>query len=85
MKEQLNAIYEKAIESIKNAEQMKDIDELKVKILGKKGELTGILKGMGKLAPEERPVLGELANKIRAEIENKIDETKKEFSSKEQH
>ena len=43
MKEQLNAIYEKAIESIKNAEQMKDIDELKVKILGKKGELTGCL------------------------------------------
>ena len=38
-------------------EQMKDIDELKVKILGKKGELTGILKGMGKLAPEERPVI----------------------------
>ena len=84
MKEQLNAIYEKAIESIKNAEQMKDIDELKVKILGKKGELTGILKGMGKLAPEERPVIGELANKIRADIENKIDETKKEFAAKEQ-
>ena len=47
MKEQLNAIYEKAVESIKNAEQLKDIDDIKVKILGKKGELTGILKGMG--------------------------------------
>ncbi len=40
MKEQLNAIYEKAVESIKNAEQLKDIDEIKVKVLGKKGELT---------------------------------------------
>lgn len=44
MKEQLNAIYEKAIESIKNAEQMKDIDELKVKILGKKANLQEYLK-----------------------------------------
>lgn len=84
MKEQLNAIYEKAVDSIKNAEQMKDIDELKVKILGKKGELTGILKGMGKLSPEERPIIGEMANRIRAEIENKMEEAKREFASKEQ-
>jgi len=84
MKEQLNAIYEKAIECIKDAEQIKDIDDLKVKFLGKKGELTGILKGMGKLSPEERPVIGELANKIRAEIEQKIDEAKKCFESMEQ-
>ena len=84
MKEQLNAIYEKAVESIKNAEQMKDIDELKVKILGKKGELTGILKGMGKLSPEERPVIGEMANRIRSEIEAKIEEAKKDFAAKEQ-
>ena len=82
MKEQLNAIYEKAVDSIKNAEQMKDIDELKVKILGKKGELTGILKGMGKLSPEERPIIGEMANRIRAEIENKMEEAKREFASR---
>ena len=44
MKEQLNAIREKAMENIKNAEQIKDVDELKVKFLGKKGELTAILK-----------------------------------------
>ena len=76
MKEQLNAIYEKAVESIKNAEQLKDIDEIKVKVLGKKGELTGILKGMGKLSPEERPVIGEMANRIRADIESKMEEAK---------
>lgn len=84
MKEQLNAIYERAIECIKDAEQIKDIDELKIKFLGKKGELTAILKGMGKLSPEERPVIGELANKVRAEIEDRIDEAKKNFESKEQ-
>ena len=84
MKEQLNAIYEKAVESIKNAEQLKDIDEIKVKVLGKKGELTGILKGMGKLSPEERPVIGEMANRIRADIESKMEEAKKAFAAKEQ-
>ena len=83
MKEQLNAIREKAMENIKNAEQIKDVDELKVKFLGKKGELTAILKGMGKLSPEERPVIGELANKIRSEIEQKIDSAKKELEAKE--
>ena len=83
MKEQLNAIYEKAVESIKNAEQLKDIDDIKVKILGKKGELTGILKGMGKLSPEERPIIGEMANRIRADIESKMEEAKKNFAAKE--
>jgi len=84
MKEQLNEIYEKAMECINNADQCKDIDDLKVRFLGKKGELTGILKGMGKLAPEDRPVIGELANKIRAEIEVKIDEAKSVFEEKSQ-
>lgn len=84
MKEQLNAIYERAIGCIKDAEQIKDIDELKIKFLGKKGELTAILKGMGKLSPEERPVIGEMANKIRSEIEDRIDEAKKNFEAREQ-
>ncbi|MEA4972197.1 MAG: phenylalanine--tRNA ligase subunit alpha [Candidatus Metalachnospira sp.] len=84
MKEQLNEIYEKAMECIKNAEQCKDIDELKIKCLGKKSELTCILKGMGKLSAEERPIIGELANKIRFEIEQKMDEAKKIFEEKDQ-
>ncbi len=83
MKEQLNEIYERAVKSIEEARQIKDVDELKVKILGKKGELTGILKGMGKLSPEERPVVGEMANRIRADIEKKIEETKNSFAEKE--
>ena len=73
MRQQLNAIYEEAIESLKNSKSIKEIDELKVKFLGKKGALTGILKGMGSLSAEERPVIGEIANRIRNEIEEKIE------------
>ncbi len=83
MKEQLKAIRDNAFESLKNAKQIKDIDELKVKYLGKKGELTAILKGMGKLSNEERPIMGQLANEVRAEIEEKIEEAKKIFKAKE--
>ena len=50
------------------------IEELRIKYLGKKGELTAVLRGMGKLTPEERPVIGQLANDVRAEIESKIEE-----------
>lgn len=83
MKEQLKAIRDNAFECLNNAQQIKDIDELKVKFLGKKGELTAILKGMGKLSNEERPIMGQLANEVRAEIEEKIEEAKKVFKAKE--
>ncbi len=54
-----------------------NLEELRVKYLGKKGEITAILKGMGALSAEERPVIGQLANSLRSEIEKKIDEKKK--------
>ena len=83
MKQQLEAIRAKALEAIGGAEKAEDLEALRVQYLGKKGELTAILKGMGKLSPEERPVIGELANKIRSEIEQKIDSAKKELEAKE--
>lgn len=55
MKEQLNAIYEKAVESIKNAEQLKDIDDIKVKILGKKASLREYLREWANFLPKKDP------------------------------
>ncbi len=61
-----------AIAEIEAAKSEKEIDDSRVKFLGKKGELTAILKQMGGLSPEERPIIGQKANKVRAEIEEKI-------------
>lgn len=72
MKEQLLNIKEKALEEIKNAALTKSLEDLKVKFLGKKGELTAILKQMGGLSAEERPVIGQLANEVRQTLEEAI-------------
>ena len=84
MKDQLREIRERAALALKEASEIKEIDELKVKFLGKKGELTAILKGMGGLSAEERPIIGQLANEVREEIQNKIEEVKKQLLAKEQ-
>ena len=73
MKEKLEQIKQSAIEALNSIEAEKELDALRVKFLGKKGELTAILKGMGSLSPEERPIVGQLANKVRAEIEEAIE------------
>ena len=83
MKEKLQEIRKKALEGITNAVDLKSIDELKVSLLGKKGELTQILKSMGTLSKEERPVMGQLANEVRAEIENALEKSKAAISEKE--
>ena len=75
MKQQLEQIKNQAIEELKSAADLKAVDDVRVKYLGKKGELTAILKQMGGLSPEERPIVGQLANKIRAEIEETLTET----------
>lgn len=84
MKDKLKEIKELAVENLKSADNLKVLDELRVKFLGKKGELTKILKGMGALSAEERPIIGQLANDVRAAIEEKLDETKKFLLQKEQ-
>ena len=60
-----------------------NLEELRIKYLGKKGELTTILRGMGALTPEERPIVGQLANEVRAEIEGAIKERSTELAAKE--
>ncbi len=74
MKAQLEALREKVKEELKNLQSLDEIEKFRINYLGKKGELTGILKGMGKLSPEERPVMGQLANEIRDEIEKSMAE-----------
>ena len=73
VKEALEAIRRAAIERLDAAKDLKSLDELRVALLGKKGELTAILKQMGKLTPEERPVIGQLANEVRADIEKELE------------
>lgn len=84
MKEKLSNIKALAMDSLSKADSLKAIDDLRVKFLGKKGELTQILKGMGALSAEERPKIGQLANEVRETIEAKLDEAKKELAKKEQ-
>ena len=76
MKEQLELIKQNALAALEAADSPAALEELRVKLLGKKGELTAVLKMMGKLSPEERPVMGQLANAVRAEIEAKLEERK---------
>lgn len=72
MKQALEKIKQVAIDEILSCQDLKSLDSLRVKYLGKKGELTAILKEMGKLSAEERPVIGQLANLVREEIEQAI-------------
>jgi len=71
MKEMLNQIRTTALEKIAGGE---DLEQIRIQYLGKKGELTAVLRGMGKLTAEERPVIGQLANQVRADIEAAIAE-----------
>lgn len=82
MKEALEAIEKSACAELEKAGVLKEIDAIRVKYLGKKGELTAILKQMGKLSSEERPVMGQLANQIREDIENKIEQQKSQLEAK---
>ncbi len=83
MKEQIAKIKETSIKEIKDCQEEKTLGEIKVKYLGKKGELTALLRGMGALTPEERPQIGSLVNQVRDELEALIQEKEKEFKQKE--
>ena len=83
MKEKLEAIRKLAEERLIEASSRNDLEALRVQILGKKGELTTILKQMGSLSPEERPAMGQKANEVRAFIENLISERQAELKAKE--
>ena len=76
MKEQLEAIKAQAIAELEAASSAAELEQLRVNYLGKKSPLTAALKNMGSLTPEERPVVGQLANAIKAEIAEALDAAK---------
>ena len=73
MKEQLAKIRAEALSAFESVRDSAALDELRVKYLGKKGELTAVLKQMGRLSAEERPAMGQLANEVRAALEGALD------------
>lgn len=85
MQEKLLAIKEAAFNEISSAENSGTLEEIRVKYLGKKGELTTILRGMGSLSPEERPVVGKLVNEAKNEVEQKLEEVGTAIKTKEKN
>ncbi len=81
MKALMQELRENALNAISGAESTDSLESLRVKYLGKKGELTAILKQMGKLSAEERPIMGQLANQIRADLESAIESTRKRLEA----
>lgn len=84
MKDRLSQIRDLAVKRLSEANDLKVLDEIRVEVLGKKGELTQILKGMGGLSKEERPIIGQLANEVRSEIEAMLEKTKNDLARKAQ-
>ena len=79
MNEKLQSIKEEALKAIEAADMPEKLNDVRVKFLGKKGELTAVLKGMKDVVPEERPKVGQLVNETRAAIENLLEESKKKM------
>jgi len=84
MKDQLNRIKLEAEKKLSEAKTAAELENLRLQYLGKKGELTAVLRGMGSLSPEERPVIGQLANDVRSFVESKLEEALKSIQKKEQ-
>ena len=83
MEDRISEIKDKTLDEISKVKNMQDIEEIRIKVLGKKGELTALLKMMGSLSKEERPKMGALVNSVKNEITQKIDETEKKFKEEE--
>ena len=82
MKEKLKAIREEAVSKILESENLDKLNEIRVAYLGKKGQLTEVLKGMKDVAPEDRPKVGQIVNETRQAIEEKMEEVKNNLAAK---
>ena len=79
MKERLQNIKDEALKAIEAADMPEKLNDVRVKFLGKKGELTAVLKGMKDVAPEDRPKVGQMVNETRAAIEAVLEENKEKM------
>lgn len=82
MRQQLEQMEQTALQEISGVQDLNALNEIRVKYLGKKGELTQILRGMGTLSPEERPVIGQLANTVRERLESALERKTAELKEK---
>ncbi len=85
MQEQLKAIREKVLADLADIRDSQELDKLRVRVLGKKGELTGILRGMGKLPADMRPKMGQLVNETRARLEEAIEQAETAIKEREKN
>lgn len=83
MRERIKAISELLEQKLEQAMDAASLENIRINYLGKKGELTSLLKELGKLSPEERPVIGQLVNEVKQRVENQISEKKKQLSKME--
>jgi len=83
MKDKLQKIREDAIRQIEESMELSSLNDVRVSVLGKKGELTAVLKGMKDVKPEERPMVGQLVNETRETIEKKLEETRQKLEQAE--
>ena len=74
MREQLEALRDEALQLVNQAGTQKELNDVRIKYLGKKGPITEVLRGMGKLSAEERPVVGEIANTVRGVIQTELEQ-----------
>ena len=84
MKEQLNNIRAEVEKAINSIDSISALENIRIEYLGKKGKLTSVLRGMGALAAEERPIIGQMANEIRTYIEERLENVKKVILEQEQ-
>lgn len=83
MEQELKSLQQEAINDINSASNLNALNDVRVKYLGKKGSLTSILRGMGKLSPEQRPVVGQMVNTTRKELETAIAAKQEELKAAE--
>lgn len=83
MKEKLQKIKEEAMKSIERSDDLSKLNDVRVAVLGKKGELTAVLKSMKEILPKDRPAFGQLVNEVRSEIEKKLEDAKAALEAKE--
>jgi len=84
MKEELQAIQEEGLEALRQVSNLKELESLRIDFFGRKGKLTDVMKGMGNLSQEERPIIGKLANDVRTALTDAFDTTKNALESKQQ-